>query len=71
MIDASLTENSKIKSPKSASNATRRGGTNRNRKKHAISRNSVVNEWLELDRNLDDNSSLGGYEDLEDFLLPG
>lgn len=34
-------------------------------------RNSVVNDWLELDRELDGKNSNDIYEDLEDFILPG
>jgi hypothetical protein len=57
---------------KLSSRSTQKRATNRSAAtKQTMSRNTVVNEWLELDRNLDDNSSLGGYEDLEDFILPG
>jgi len=56
---------------KNTSKITPKRTSSRTGTQNKMSRNKVVNEWLELDRNLDDNSSLGGYEDLEDFILPG
>ena len=41
----------------------------RNRKKRY--RNSLVNEWLDLDQEIDDTNDKYGYHDLEDFILPG
>ena len=42
-----------------------------NRKGRQRSRNSVIDEWLDLDRGLLENGANDGYEDLEGFILPG
>ena len=49
----------------------KRRHTRRKGRKQGRSRNGVVNEWLELDRDLDKESTNDGFGDLDDFLLPG
>jgi len=49
----------------------KRRHTRRSGRKQGRSRNQVVNEWLDLDRNLDKESTNDGFGDLDDFLLPG